>query len=99
MGTKDGLFPEKFQYNGRTVDGYRLAIRPFTGDRNVDRMKGYENAHFEILMSDEVPGYLAEMTSSYSSPLAGSPSLKERIAIEGIEATKKAEAKLPGERK
>ena len=99
MGTKDGLIPEKFQYNGKTVDGYRLAIRPFTGDRNVDKMKGYENAHFEVLMSDAVPGYFAEFTSSYSSPLDGSPSLKERIAIEGIGETKKAEAKLPGDKK
>ena len=100
MGTKEGLVPAKFQYNGKTVDGYRLAIRPFTGDnRNVSKMKGYENAHFEVLMSDAVPGYFAEFTSSYSSPLEGSPSLTERIAIEGLGATTKAEAKLPGEKK
>lgn len=100
MGTKEGLVPAKFQYNGKTVDGYRLAIRPFTGDnRNVSKMKGYENAHFEFLMSDAVPGYFAEFTSSYSSPLKGSPSLKERIAIEGLGETTKAEAKLPGEKK
>ncbi len=99
MRAEGGLTPAKFQYNGKTVDGYRLAIRPFTGDRNVHKMKGYENAHFEVLVSDAVPGYFVEFTSSYSSPLEGSPSLKERIAIEGLEATTKAEAKLPGETK
>jgi hypothetical protein len=99
MRTKDGLFPTTFKYKGKAVNGYKLAIRPYTGDKNVHKMKGYENAHFEVLVSDEVPGYFAEMTSSYSSPLDGSPSLKERIVIEGVEETAKAEAKIPGDKK
>jgi hypothetical protein len=99
MGAGGGMMPATFQYKGKTVKGYRLAIKPFLNDRNVAKMKGYENAHFEVLVSDEVPGYFAEFTSSYSSPLDGSPSLKERIFVEGLEKTAKAEAKIPGDKK
>lgn len=99
MRTKDGLFPTTFQYKGKTVKGYRLAIRPYSGDKNLHKMRGYENAHFEVLMSDEVPGYFAKLTSAYESPKDGSPSLKERISIEGLEETAKAEAKIPGDKK
>jgi len=99
MRTKGGLFPTTFQYKGKTVKGYRLAIRPYTGDKNLHKMRGYENAHFEVLMSDEVPGYFAKFTSAYESPKDGSPSLKERISIEGLEETAKAEAKIPGDKK
>jgi hypothetical protein len=85
MRTEGGLAPVSFEYDGKVVKGYRLAVRPFTGDRkNVDKMKGYENAHFEILMSDEVPGYFAEFTSHYDSPKPGSPSLDERIVLRGV---------------
>lgn len=93
MRTKGGLVPETFEYNGKKVDGYRLAIRPFTGDRkNVEKMKGYENAQFEFLMSDEIPGYFAEFISHYSSPLDGSPSLDETIKIEGLKVLDKKTA-------
>lgn len=88
MRTKGGLNPEKFEYNGKTVEGYRLAIRPFTGDvKNNEKMRGYENAHFEFLMSDDVPGYFAQFTSHYSSPLDGSPTLNESISADGVKIT------------
>ena len=99
MRTKGGLFPTTFQYKGKTVKCYRLAIRPYSGDKNLHKMKGYENAHFEVLMSDEVPGYFAEFTAAYESPKDGSPSLNERISIEGLEETAKAEAEIPGDKK
>lgn len=93
MRTKGGLIPETFEYNGKKIDGYRLAIRPFTGDRkNLEKMKGYENAQFEFLMGDGIPGYFAEFVSHYSSPLDGSPSLDERLAIEGLKVIKKQTA-------
>ncbi|MCH9807273.1 MAG: hypothetical protein K0U74_06040 [Alphaproteobacteria bacterium] len=91
MRTKGGLIPEKFEYNGKPVDGFRFAVRPFTGDRkNIDKMKGYQNAHFEFLMSDDLPGYFAEFTSNYSSNKPGSPSLRERIVLKGVKVSQKA---------
>lgn len=85
MRTEGGLAPVKFDYKGTEVEGYRLAIRPFTGDnKNVDKMKGYENAQFDFLMSDEVPGYFAAFQSHYSSTKEGSPSLEESIVLEGV---------------
>lgn len=97
MRTEGGLTPETFEYDGKQVEGYRLAIRPFTGDRkNIDKMKGYEKAHFEFLMSDAVPGYFAEFTSHYDSPKPGSPSLDERIVLEGVKVSAGSEPKEVG---
>lgn len=97
MRTEGGLQPVSFKYKGQDVEGYRLAIRPFTGDRkNVEKMKGYENAEFTFLMSDSIPGYFARMTSHYSSPLPGSPSLDEYLAIEGLETDAEAIEKAAG---
>ncbi|MBU2580984.1 MAG: hypothetical protein KJ622_04615 [Alphaproteobacteria bacterium] len=85
LRTEGGLAPVKFAYNGKEVEGYRLAVRPFTGDRkNIDKMKGYENAQFDFLMSDDVPGYFAAFKSHYSSPKPGSPSLEETIVLQGV---------------
>jgi len=91
MRTEGGLAPVKFDYNGKEVEGYSLAIRPFTGDRkNVDKMKGYENAQFDFLMSDEIPGYFAAFKSHYDSPKPGSPSLDESIVLDGVEVPQTA---------
>ncbi len=88
MRTEGGVVPAKFEYKGKEVNGYKLAIRPFTGDRkNIDKMKGYENAQFDFLMSDEVPGYFAAFKSHYSSPKPGSPSLEESILLDGVKYT------------
>lgn len=91
MRTAGGFAPEKFEYNGKTVEGYRFAVRPFTGDvKNVEKMKGYENAHFEFLMSEDLPGYFAEFTSHYESTKPASPILDERLVLKGVKVTKKA---------
>lgn len=108
MRTEGGLQPVTFQYEGKTVEGYRLAIRPFTGDRkNVDKMKGYEKAQFEFIMSAEVPGYFAGFRAHYSSPNEGSPTLEETIVLNGATlpqaletSAAEADAKSPaGEKK
>ncbi|MBU1210379.1 MAG: hypothetical protein KJ587_03780 [Alphaproteobacteria bacterium] len=96
MRTEGGLAPVKFDYNGKEVEGYRLAIRPFTGDRkNIDKMKGYENAQFDFLMSDEVPGYFAAFQSHYDSPKPGSPSLDESIVLDGVQVPQTAPQTAP----
>ena len=94
MRTEGGLQPVTFKYEGKDVAGFRLAIRPFTGDRkNVEKMKGYENAEFTFLMSEAVPGYFAKFTAHYSSPLDGSPSLDETISVRGLDAASAPVAK------
>lgn len=86
MRTEGGVDAVKFQYEGKPVEGFRLAIRPFTGDRkNVHKMKGYENAQFEFYMSKAIPGYFAGFKSHYSSPKPGSPTLDETILLQGID--------------
>jgi hypothetical protein len=76
--------PVKIAYNGKEVDGYRVTIAPYAGDPNAAKMQGYEGSQFTLLVSEAVPGQLAEMVSSYSSTIAGAPRLEERITLAGV---------------
>ena len=46
-------------------------------------MKGYENAHFDFLMSDGFPGYFAAFKSHYDSSEEGSAVVEGTIVLEG----------------
>jgi hypothetical protein len=47
-------------------------------------MQGYEGSQFTMLVSEAVPGQLAEMVASYTSTIAGAPRLEERITLAGV---------------
>jgi hypothetical protein len=76
--------PVKIAYNGTDVEGYRVTVAPYAGDPNAAKMQGYEGSQFTLLLSEAVPGQLAEMVSSYTSTVAGAPRLEERITLAGV---------------
>ncbi|QHQ36507.1 hypothetical protein [Algicella marina] len=41
-----------------------ITLRPFEGDPNVDRMKGYGDLALTVVMSDAVPGWYHSLTAS-----------------------------------
>ena len=51
--------PTKVEYAGRTVDGWRVTIRPFENDvKNRTRLKEFAARSYELTFADEVPGGL-----------------------------------------
>ena len=73
--------PEKIQYDGKTVDGYRVTLTPFVKDPNRHKMYGYQGSRFDVIVSDNVPGRIVEMIAVYESPMDGAPRLEERIKL------------------
>ncbi len=78
------IAPAEITYKGRSVPGHWIKVRPFVGDPNALKMMGYDGLTLEIVVSDQVPGHLVNLSSHYSSPMKGSPELNESITLEGV---------------
>lgn len=71
----------KVDIGGKSVDATRLTLTPYANDPSKNRMQGYENSRFILVVSDAVPGYFVELTSIFESTAKMSPRLEERISF------------------
>ncbi len=78
----------KFEFEGKSVDGYKVKIVPFINDPAKNRMRGYEASEFEFLVSELVPGYFYGMTANYHSRGKGTRNLLEKINLKSVGETK-----------
>lgn len=78
----------KVDYNGKSVDAFKVAIAPFADDKSAGKMQGFHNASFTIVVSNQVPGYFVDLQSSFVSTQAAGPELKEHIKVVGLEGEK-----------
>jgi hypothetical protein len=82
---KAKIEPVKLDYKGKTIDGYRITMAPYAGDPQAAKMQGYDVSKFTLIVSNEVPGEVVQLTSVYESTLAAAPKLEERITLDGAE--------------
>ncbi len=82
---KSKIEPIKLGYKGKTVDGHRIVMTPYVGDPKAGTMQGYDGATFTMVVSDQVPGEIVQLTSVYQSTQKVAPRLEERITIDGAE--------------
>lgn len=73
----------KYNYNGQDVDAYKVVLMPLKGDPNASKMEGYDASYLTFTVSDAVPGYFVDMTSTYESPRRGTPIVKEQLTLVG----------------
>ncbi len=76
--------PVKLDYQGKTVDAFRISVVPFLGDPNASKMSGYEGSEISFVVSSAVPGQFAMMVSKYESGLKDSPKLEESMTLAGV---------------
>lgn len=88
LRTTAKIEPVKIEYDGKTVDGHHVWVVPYINDPNKEKMSGYEGARFDFFVSDDVPGYLAELTALFESTEASAPMLDERITLDGARVVK-----------
>lgn len=51
--------PTKVEYNGKTLDGWKISLKPFADDaKNRGKLKEYANRTYELTFADGVPGGL-----------------------------------------
>lgn len=80
--------PVKFDYEGKQVDGYRIAVVPYAKDDRAAKMEGWENANFDIVVSDNVPGQVVQLVSTYANKHDDKLKLEERYTLDGVEGLK-----------
>jgi hypothetical protein len=78
----------KLQFGGKPVNGYKVSIMPYVDDPNASKMRGYNNSKFDIIVSDQVPGYFVELKMAIESPNKGTPKIEETLGIDGLGETK-----------
>lgn len=78
----------KVVINGTEHDAYRISLTPFKGDPAADRMKGYDDSTFSMIVSPTVPGELVESVSTLKSSQAGNVAFVDRTAIAGYGGVK-----------
>lgn len=71
----------KITYGGKSVDGYKISVKPYVGDPNVAKMQGYENSEFTITVSKDLPGYFYELDSSLTSTKNDLGKLSDRVVL------------------
>ncbi|MDX2309248.1 MAG: hypothetical protein NW216_13480 [Hyphomicrobium sp.] len=71
----------KINYAGKSVDGFKIAMKPYEGDPNASKMQGYEGSEFTITVSKDVPGYFYELDSTYSSTKNTFGKLIDRVVL------------------
>jgi hypothetical protein len=76
--------PARFTFQGRVVEGWRVAVTPFAQDRNRDRLREHAARRYEFTLSDAVPGSLYEMRMTTPNS-DGTPLLEERLAFERMQ--------------
>ncbi|MBN8911478.1 MAG: hypothetical protein J0H65_05340 [Rhizobiales bacterium] len=78
----------KAEYDGKTVDAYKVTVTPFADDNNASKMQGFHKSAFTIVVSNQVPGYFVDLQSNFVSSQAAGPELKEHIKVVGMGETK-----------
>ena len=74
----------KYDFYGECVDAYKITIAPYADDANAKKMQGFENSRFTVIVSEQVPGYFADLQASYISTEAAGPKLDEQIKVVGM---------------
>lgn len=82
------ITPAKITYKGQEVDGYQIKAVPYAEDAARAKMNGYENSEFTLALSEKIPGYFAQMISTYKSTDSAAPSLIETTTLDGVESVK-----------
>lgn len=76
--------PITFDLNGRAVEGIRITVAPFVGDKNLERLGAYEQKIYEFVISSEVPGGVFQMRGTVPSPSsAENPLIQATLTYRG----------------
>ncbi len=83
---KTKVEPVKVDYKGKTIDAYRISMNPYVTDEHAAKMQGWEGAQYVLILSDQVPGEIVDLVSTYKNKYKGNEKLKleERITLDGV---------------
>jgi hypothetical protein len=75
--------PARFTFEGREIEGWRVAVSPFAQDRNRDKLREYSAKRYEYA----VPGGVYELRTSKPGG-DGAPLIEDRLVFERSQPTR-----------
>ena len=75
---KSTVTPVQVDFKGRKVEGWRVEMKPFVGDAQTERMRGFEGLTYTFVTSPEVPGEIVSIEARALKP-DGGELLEERL--------------------
>jgi hypothetical protein len=75
---KATVTPTKVEFDGRTVDGWRVVTKPFEGDAMTQRMRGLDDLTYTFVTASSVPGEIVSIEAS-SKNKDGGELLEEKL--------------------
>jgi len=78
---KATVTPTKVEFDGRTVEGWRVVTKPFEGDAMTQRMRGLENLTYTFVTAPSIPGEIVSIEAS-SKSTDGGELLEEKLSYD-----------------
>ena len=78
--------PGTAMVNGSEVATRTIRLRPFEGDPNVHRMRGFGAMELSVTMSEAVPGWYLSMVAEAAAADGSGPIYRSRLKFDGKEA-------------
>ncbi|MBB2960230.1 hypothetical protein [Methylobacterium sp. R2-1] len=75
---KATVTPVQVDFKGRKVEGWRVEMKPFEGDAQTERMRGFETTTYTFVVAPEVPGEIVSLEARTLKP-DGGELLEERL--------------------
>lgn len=84
----DAIEPQKVEYDGRTLDGWKVTLKPFANDeRHRELLREFANLTYELTFADDVPGgFYALKTLAPRAGADDKPVLREELRIQSSDA-------------
>jgi hypothetical protein len=73
--------PARIDYRGRTVDGWKVTVKPFEKDVNRDKLKEFADRVYELTFSENVPGGLYSIRTVTPGKDGAAPLLVEQLTL------------------
>ncbi|MBD8908295.1 hypothetical protein [Methylorubrum zatmanii] len=68
---KATVTPTEISFKGRTVEGWRVEVKPFEGDQQSSRMRGFDTITYTFVTSPAVPGEIVSIQAHAAKPDGG----------------------------
>ena len=75
---KATVTPVQVDFKGRKVEGWRVEMKPFEGDAQTERMRGFDTTTYTFIVAPEVPGEIVSLEARTLKP-DGGELLEERL--------------------
>lgn len=74
---------ETARFHGRTVPAVTVTLRPFSGDPNAARMRGFGDLALTVTMSEQVPGWYLSLRAEAPGAEGGAPVYSSVLTFAG----------------